>query len=124
MGYSKKRILSFRFALRGIRTLFGETPNAAIQLIAAIGALLMGFLFNVTPVEWLILILVIGGVLSLEAMNSALENLSDYTCKKEFHPIIKKVKDLSAAAVLIMAVAAVAAGMLIFLPKIIPHFHD
>lgn len=82
-------------------------------------ALLMGLFFRISNVEWLILVLLIGYILSLEAINSALENLSDYACKKEIHPTIKKVKDLSAAAVLIMAMAALVVGVTIFLPRIV-----
>jgi diacylglycerol kinase len=122
MEYIKNRIHSFIYAFEGIKTLFRETPNAVIQLAAAIAAILLGLIFHISTVEWLILILVIGGVVALEAMNSALENLSDYTSKKEIDPTIKKAKDISAAAVLIMAIAALAVGVIIFLPKIIHLF--
>ena len=122
MEYIKNRIHSFIYAFEGIKTLFRETPNAVIQLAAAIAAILLGLIFHISTVEWLILILVIGGVVALEAMNSALENLSDYTSKKEIDPTIKKAKDLAAAAVLIMAIAALAVGVIIFLPKIIHLF--
>jgi diacylglycerol kinase len=93
-----------------------------IQLVAAIAAILSGLFFHITNAEWLILILSIGGVLTMETINSALENLSDYASKKEMHPTIRKVKDLSAAAVLIMAIAALAIGLVIFLPRIIHLF--
>ncbi|MDD2515300.1 MAG: diacylglycerol kinase family protein [Proteiniphilum sp.] len=122
MEYIKNRILSFKYAFWGIDTLFRETPNAVIQLVAAIAAILSGLFFHITNAEWLILILSIGGVLTMETINSALENLSDYASKKEMHPTIRKVKDLSAAAVLIMAIAALAIGLVIFLPRIIHLF--
>jgi len=122
MEYKKNRIHSFIYAFEGIKTLFRETPNAVIHLVAAIAALLLGLIFHISTVEWLILILLIGGVVAMEAMNSALEHLSDYTSKKEIDPTIKKAKDLSAAAVLMMAIAALVAGVIIFLPKIIHLF--
>ena len=122
MEYIKNSILSFKYAFWGIDTLFRETPNAVIQLVAAIAAILSGLFFHITNAEWLILILSIGGVLTMETINSALENLSDYASKKEMHPTIRKVKDLSAAAVLIMAIAALAIGLIIFLPRIIHLF--
>jgi len=119
MGYIKNRILSFRYALRGVTTLFRETPNIRLQLAAAIAAVIMGFLLHISSGEWLAVIIVTGGVFAMEAMNSALEHLSDFTCKQEIHPAIKKVKDISAAAVLLAAVAALTVGLVIFLPKII-----
>ncbi len=93
-----------------------------LQIALAIAAILLGLLFHISKTEWLVLVLAIGGVLSLEAINSALENLSDYASNKELHPIIKKAKDLSAAAVLITAIAALAIGLIIFLPGIIALF--
>jgi diacylglycerol kinase len=119
MGYIIKRILSFRYAFRGVATLFRETPNIKLQLAAAIAALIMGFSLHISRGEWLAIIIVTGSVFAMEALNSAVEVLSDYTCRQEIHPAIKKVKDLSAAAVLLAAVAALAVGIVIFLPKII-----
>ncbi|SCD20102.1 putative membrane protein [Proteiniphilum saccharofermentans] len=118
MSYIKKRIQSFAYAFRGLYFLFKEAPNALIHLIAAIIAISSGFIYKISYNEWLAIIIVIGAVFSMEAINTALERLSDYTCNKEIHPAIKKVKDLSAAAVLIVAVAALAVGITIFLPKI------
>ncbi|WP_298650132.1 diacylglycerol kinase family protein [uncultured Proteiniphilum sp.] len=118
MSYIKKRILSFGHAFRGLRLLFKETPNALIHLIAAIIAITLGCVFRISGGEWLAIIIVIGTVFSMEAVNTALERLSDYTCNKEIHPTIKKVKDLAAAAVLIAVVAALTVGIIIFLPKI------
>ncbi|MBK5196472.1 MAG: diacylglycerol kinase family protein [Proteiniphilum sp.] len=119
MGYIKNRILSFRYAFRGAATLFRETPNIRLQLAAAIAAVITGFSLHISREEWLAIIIVTGGVFAMEAMNSALEHLSDFTCRKEIHPAIKKVKDISAAAVLLAAMAALAVEIVIFLPKII-----
>ncbi|RNC64581.1 diacylglycerol kinase family protein [Proteiniphilum sp. X52] len=118
MSYIKKRIQSFAYAFSGLRFLFKETPNALTHLIAAFIAIWLGFIYDISHNEWLAIIVVIGAVFSMEAINTALERLSDYTCNKEIHPAIKKAKDLSAAAVLIAALAALAVGMVIFLPKI------
>ncbi len=117
--YIKKRLRSFKFAFHGIVTLFRETDNAKIHLFAAVVASGCGVWLRITREEWLAVIIVIGCVLAAEAINSAVEELSDFACKKGRHPAIKKVKDLSAGAVLITALAALAVGMLVFLPKII-----
>ena len=118
MSYIKKRIQSFAYAFCGLRILFKETPNALTHLIAAFIAISLGFICHISHHEWLAIIIVIGAVFSMEAINTALERLSDYSCGKENHPAIKKVKDLSAAAVLIAALAALAVGIIIYLPKI------
>lgn len=68
--------------------------------------------------EWCLIILCIGGVISAEAINSSLETLADKVSDKP-DPFIGKAKDLAAGAVLIMAIASVGVGLLIFLPKFI-----
>ena len=112
------RIKSFRFAFFGIQTLFRSEYNAWIHLLAAILALIFGFLLHISQEEWLFVILAISLVFAAEMINTALEVLSDYV-QPEQHEAIKKVKDLAAAAVLVIALAALAGGLLIFLPKLI-----
>lgn len=120
-GSYKKRMLSFKYAFQGFATLFRETPNAVIHLILAISAILMGFMFSISTAEWLAVTVVIGLVLALEAVNTSIETLADLV-SKERNATIKKVKDLAAAGVLLAAVAALAVGILVFLPKIIELF--
>ena len=120
-GSYKKRMLSCKYAFQGVATLFRETPNAVIHLILAISAILMGFLFSISTAEWLAVTVVIGLVLALEAVNTSIETLADLV-SKERNATIKKVKDLAAAGVLLAAMAALAVGVLVFLPKIIELF--
>lgn len=118
MSYLQKRIQSFKHAFGGIRTLFRETPNAWIQLVALVLVILLGVLFPLSSGEWLALVIVTGAVFSMEALNTALERLSDYASNKEIHPLVKKTKDLAAAGVLIAALTALIVGAIIFIPKI------
>ena len=61
--------------------------------------------------------IVIGAVLSAEAVNSSIESLADLV-SPEYNEAIKKTKDLAAGAVLIMAIAAAIVGLIIFIPKL------
>ncbi|NMB50395.1 MAG: diacylglycerol kinase family protein [Bacteroidales bacterium] len=118
-SYLKNRLQSFRYAFRGLRTLFEETPNARIHSVMALLAVALGFWLHISTTEWLAICIVIGMVLALEAMNTAIEMLSDFASQRQMHPMIKKVKDAAAASVLIAAIAALAVGILVFLPKLI-----
>ena len=80
--------------------------------------IIFGFILNISPTEWCIVALCCGGVLMAEAMNSAVEALADIV-SPDFHPLIKKAKDVGAAGVLMMAIAAASAGLIIFIPKIL-----
>lgn len=109
------RIRSFRHAFNGLKILFKEEYNSRIQLLAAIAVVIAGFVFNISPTEWIAIILAIGFVLAMEAINSAIEGLSDFV-SPEKHVMIKKIKDLAAAGVLISAITALAIGWVVFLP--------
>jgi diacylglycerol kinase len=114
----QKRLDSFSFAFNGLRILLKEEHNSRIHLIAAIIAIALGFILGLSATEWILLILCIGLVFSMEILNSALEKLSDFSSPGK-NEMIKKVKDLSAAAVLVSAITALLIGIIIFLPKIL-----
>lgn len=114
----KKRARSFGYAFEGIRALLRDEHNSRIHVIAMLCAVALGFILGISPTEWCIVALCCGGVLMAEAMNSGIEALADLV-SPEFHPLVKKAKDVSAAGVLMMALAAATAGLIIFLPKVV-----
>lgn len=117
MDWLKERIRSFRYAFSGIFLLFRETQNARIHLFSAVGVIIAGFLFSISALEWLAIVICIGVVLAAEALNSAIENLADKV-SPEKNPLIGKAKDLGAAAVLFLALASLAVALIIFIPKL------
>jgi len=110
-------IKSFQFAISGIRTLLSER-NFIVHLFLAVMAIGFGFYLTISPTEWLAVITCISIVLMAEGFNTAIELLCDRITLDQ-DPIIKRVKDMSAASVLIMAIGAATIGLMIFLPKII-----
>lgn len=118
MSFLKKRLQSFEPPIHGVAILFRETPNARVELAIAIAALVFGFCFHLSAGEWTAILVLIGAVFSLEAVNTAIERLADYACGSKYDPLVKKAKDLAAAAVLIMACTSVIVGLYIFIPKI------
>ena len=113
----KRRLKSFRYAFSGLRVLVREEHNARIHLFATVCVIVMGVLFRISCTEWVAVALAIGLVFGMEAINSAVENICDFVCP-ERDARIKKIKDLAAAAVLLSAIAALAVGLFIFIPKI------
>ncbi|MBO4740574.1 MAG: diacylglycerol kinase family protein [Bacteroidales bacterium] len=114
----RKRIKSFSYAFAGLRVLFREEHNAWIHAVAAVLAVAMGFLFRISPMEWIAVVIVIGMVFAAEIINSSIERTSDFV-KAERDDRKRDIKDLGAAAVLVCAIAAAVVGIIIFLPKII-----
>jgi len=68
--------------------------------------------------EWIAVVVAFGFVIAMEIVNSAIENIADFV-SPEKHEMIKKIKDLAAAAVLIAAITAFIIGLIIFVPKIL-----
>ena len=118
----KRRLKSFRYAFSGLRVLVREEHNARIHLFATVCVIVMGVLFRISCAEWVSVSLAIGLVFGMEAVNSAVENICDFVCP-ERDARIKKIKDLAAAAVLLSAIAALAVGLFIFIPKIMSLCH-
>ncbi len=114
----RKRVRSFGYAFSGIRTLIRDEHNSRIHLFAMACAIVLGFALGISPAEWCVVVLCCGSVLMAEAMNSAIEAVADLV-SPEYHPLIKKAKDVAAAGVLMMAIAAAACGLIIFLPKVV-----
>jgi len=113
----KSRIKSFKYAFEGLITLFGSEPNALLHLLAVITVIFLGIFFEINRSDWIIVLLLFALVFIAELFNSAIEYLSDII-SPEFHPLIKKIKDMSAAAVLIAAIISTLIGAIIFIPKI------
>lgn len=109
----RKVIRSFGFAGQGILDLFRFENNAKVHLLVAVLVLAGGFWLRLTPIEWTIILTQIGLVWAAEAFNTAIEKLCDFV-SPGIHPQIKAIKDLSSGAVLILVIAAVLIGMLIF----------
>lgn len=86
-------------------------------MVAAIIAIGLSFYLNISDYEWVAILSVISAVFVAEILNSAIEKLADVV-SPEYHPKIKVVKDLAAAAVLVAAFLAVAVGAIVFIPKL------
>lgn len=89
--------------------------NAWLHAAATLAVVALSAVVGLTAMQWCIIILCIGLVWSAEAVNTALEVLCDMVHPDE-HPKIKIVKDVAAAAVLLVSVAAALIGVIIFLP--------
>ncbi|MCA1646833.1 MAG: diacylglycerol kinase family protein [Chloroflexi bacterium] len=109
---------SFGFAFEGLATLVRTQPNFRVHIIAACAALAFGVLVRLPLPELALIVLTAALVMVVEALNTCLETLCDLV-SPTYHPLIKKCKDVSAAAVLISAVAAVVIALLLFLPRLL-----
>jgi undecaprenol kinase len=109
---------SFGYALRGVRVA-GSGPNLRIQAVAGLVVIVLAIAYGVTGPRLGLLVLSIGAVLGAEIMNTAVERVCDLVA--ELHRLgydrrIRDIKDLAAAAVLVVAVGAAVTGIVVFGP--------
>ena len=104
---------SFGYAFRGLTKAWTEQRNLRIQGWVMALVIAFGLYFKIRPWEWSTIILTGTLVISLELINSAIENLTDLVTREQ-NPQAEKVKDISAAAVLVAAGASVFIGIIIF----------
>jgi diacylglycerol kinase len=108
---------SFSFAFQGLKDCLLNEKNFRIQYVTALIILIAGIFFSLNSMEWVSILLCFALVLSFEIINSAIEKLCDLVCPS-INPVIKKVKDMCAAAVLVSAIISFIIGCIIFIPKI------
>jgi diacylglycerol kinase len=117
INFIKARLKSLGFACKGLEHLVTSEKNIKIHLAATLIAIVFGIALSISFIEWLFLIVAIALVWISETFNTAIERLCDLFSTQP-DPKIALIKDLSAAAVLLAAVAALIIGCYVF----IPHF--
>lgn len=108
-----KLLRSFAFAVKGFLVAVREELNLKIHLAATGLVVGLGFYYRISSGEWLALLSMIALVISLELINTAIENLTDLITKTH-HPLAGKAKDIAAAAVLVASIVSVIVGIIIF----------
>lgn len=111
-------VRSFKYAFNGLKILVREEQNYVVHLTTTVVVVVAGFYYKISASEWTVLLLAIQVVLTLETVNTAIENLADFV-STERNDKIMRIKDLAAAGVLISAVTAMIIGVIIFGPKIL-----
>lgn len=113
-----KIIKSFGYALNGIYDVFKTQLNFRIHCIAIMIVVLFGLIIKLDLNEWLWICSAFTFVIVTELINTAIEKFADFV-SPDFNNAIGRIKDISAAAVLISTLYALIIGALIFLPKFI-----
>jgi diacylglycerol kinase (ATP) len=111
---------SFNFAFEGVIHVLRTQRNLRIHFAVAFAVLIAAVAVGVDRIELIALLISISFVLIAEMLNTALEAGID-VATTSFDPLAKLAKDISAGAVLIATVNAVAVGYLVFSDKIVNH---
>lgn len=115
---NEKMINSFKNAFNGMIVSFKQERNMKIHISIMFLVILLGIIFKIKMVEWIICIICFALVIGGELFNTAIEITIDIAMPN-FNEKAKKAKDISAGAVLVLAIASAIIGFIIFVPKII-----
>lgn len=113
----KRLVKSFRYAFKGLWKTLKEEQNLQVQGILGLVAIIMAGYFRVSRLEWAMLVFIIGLVIIMEIVNSAVERAAD-VLKPRIDSYVKEIKDIMAAAVMLASIIAVIIGLIIFIPYI------
>jgi len=116
-GFIVRRLKSLKFAIRGVWLLILTEDSIKVQVVCAILITLMGFYFNIAPIEWMLQVIVVGLVLVAEAANTAVEKIADFI-HPDYHEKIGFIKDIAAGAPTFAAITSLIVAGIIYIPKI------
>ncbi len=108
---------AFYYAISGLMYALRREYNLRLHAGSAAAVCIAGFFLHISTTEWLLVIAAVAAVIAAELFNTAIEVLCNHVTP-EYHPAIKQVKDISAAAVLVISAGAAIAGGIIFIPKL------
>lgn len=115
-SYLGKRIKGGGYAIKGAFLLLRHEASIQVQAVIGIIITVAGFYFEISRTEWMFQIFAIGLVMSLEGLNTAVEEIADFI-HPDFHTRIGFIKDIAAGAVFFAALIAVIVGCIIYIPK-------
>lgn len=115
---TKKLTNSFKYALEGIKSSFDTERNMKIHIVIMLLVILAGVVLKISVIEWIICIILFGIVIAGELFNTAIETVVDLAMPNK-NDKAKLAKDVSAGAVLILAIVSAVIGIIIFVPKIL-----
>lgn len=114
----RKHTISFKNAFRGLVWAIATQPNYKIHLSLSLLSIFGGLVFRVSYNEFLLIISLIFVGLTIETINTALEETTDAIDLKKREDI-RLAKDISAGAMLMFAIGAFVIACIIFIPKIL-----
>lgn len=120
--FSARRLRqSFVYAVEGLRFTWRREQNFRIHTVISFAVLILAQLLQVPYLEQVLLVIVIGAVIGMELINTALEHVVDLVVQS-FDERAKVIKDTAAGAVFIFSITAAVIGLMIFIPHILKWF--
>lgn len=112
---------SVNYSMAGLRYAYKNEQSMMIHVTITATIIVLGILLDISRLEWIICIFLLGIVMATELINTALEAVVDLITQ-DYHPLAKIAKDTASAAVFVFSIVAGIIGIIVFLPHIIDLF--
>ena len=117
MKFIIRRIKGIIIAINGMFFLLKNEEAIKVQSFVFLIIIALGFYFEITIKEWIIHIILIGLILTTEALNTVAEKICDLINPK-YDERIKLIKDISAGAVSFAVLSSLIILLIIYFPYI------
>ncbi len=117
MSFIKKRINGLIIAISGMFFLLKNEDSIKVQSLFFLLFIFLGYYFEITKNEWIIHIILIGFILTAEALNTVAEKICDFINPK-YDDRIKLIKDISAGAVSFAVISSLIVLFIIYYPYV------
>ena len=108
-------------SLNGIVFYAKDGKSIILYMFGLIFEIIMGIVYRINGLEWILIICIMGVLLSVELLNTAIEAACD-AITKNYNPLIKIAKDCGSAATFVIFTVAIILNIIIFLPKVLALF--
>lgn len=124
-GFKKigfKRVFqSFKYSFDGLKYAYLHEQSLILHIIVMAIIIACGFGFRITPIQWVITLVMGALILVTELFNTSIEAVVDMITG-EYHPLAKVAKDTASAACFVANMMAAGMWLTVFVPKIISLF--
>ena len=117
MQFVIKRIKGIIIAISGMFFLLKNEDSIKVQSLFFLLFIFLGYYFEITKNEWMIHIILIGFILTAEALNTVAEKICDFINPK-YDDRIKLIKDISAGAVSFAVISSLIVLIIIYFPYV------
>lgn len=115
---SKSIMNIIKYSLNGIKSYIEDGKSFFIYTFCSLIEIIAGFVFKVNGLEWILIICMLGIILAVELLNTAIEAVCN-AITKEYNPLIKIAKDCGSGATFIIFIVTLILNIIIFAPKIV-----
>lgn len=109
---------SLKHAMAGLFGVYLREGNFRRESLIALLVFFCAWWFKVGRFQWFILLLAVMLVFLMELWNTIIENVVDLVVGQHFDVRAKRIKDMSAGAVLVASAIAVLCGLYVFFPPL------